>query len=307
MTADLNEVFPLRPPLPLPPGVAEDVLLQWLRTVCVEGGGNDLETYCQEDFRRFVYTLGLVNEAASPDSRRSAQCLELGGNPYFTTMLLRQFSSVDVTVANYFGRHIPPGRHSQTVAYTPFAVPLDTSRIARVGVDYWHFNIEEDVFPFEAGSFDVVMMCEIIEHLLMDPLRVLREIKRVLKPDGNLILTTPNVCRLENVARMLSGANIYDPYSGYGPYGRHNREYNKHELHMLLEHAGFHIDRMFSADVHGNVAASFFDPAAFQDLLKFRAPDLGQYIFIRARNAEPGRAKKPAWLYRSYGPEELDG
>ena len=68
------------------------------------------------------------------------------------------------------------------------------------------FNIEGGAFPFEDDHFDVVLFCEIIEHLTNDPLVALREIKRVLKPDGVLVLTTPNVNRLENVIRMIQGS-----------------------------------------------------------------------------------------------------
>ncbi|MFZ1860851.1 MAG: methyltransferase domain-containing protein [Candidatus Competibacter sp.] len=145
-----------------------------------------------------------------------------------------------------------------------------------------------------------------MEHLLMDPAKVLREIKRILKPNGQLILTTPNVSRLENVARMLSGTNIYDPYSGYGPYGQHNREYNKHELNLLLNYVGFNLQVMFSADVHDNNAAQFFDLTILQDELNYRQYDLGQYIFLSATNEGVDRGKKPAWLYRSYLSDEVD-
>ena len=112
------------------------------------------------------------------------------------------------------------------------------------------FNIEEDEFPFEDNSFDVVLFCEMLEHLLMDPVAALRQIHRVLRP-GVLVLTTPNVSRLDNAVAMVNGVNIYDPYSGYGPYGRHNREYNRHELHHLLEFAGFDVEASFTADGHG--------------------------------------------------------
>ena len=89
-------------------------------------------------------------------------------------------------------------------------------------------------FPVRAtASFDFVLFCEIIEHLLMNPLHALREIHRVLEPGGLLVLTTPNVARLGNVLRWSRGDNIYDPYSGFGPYGRHNREYTLHELDRL--------------------------------------------------------------------------
>jgi hypothetical protein len=121
----------------------------------------------------------------------------------------------------------------------------------------------------------------------------------VLRPGGTLILTTPNVARLENVARLISGANIYDPYSGYGPYGRHNREYNKHELHLLLAYAGFEPDESFTADVHPNGAYAYADPEMLRVQLEFRKHDLGQYLFTRSRRADAAHDRKPDFLYRS--------
>jgi 2-polyprenyl-3-methyl-5-hydroxy-6-metoxy-1,4-benzoquinol methylase len=45
--------------------------------------------------------------------------------------------------------------------------------------------------PFADASFDVVTCMEVIEHV-EDPERVLGELHRVLKPDGLLLLSTPN-------------------------------------------------------------------------------------------------------------------
>lgn len=121
-----------------------------------------------------------------------------------------------------------------------------------------------------------------------------------------MILTTPNVARLENVARMIAGANIYDSYSGYGPYGRHNREFNRHELVLLLEYVGFKVDVIFTADVHLNCANDFVDISKIATLLESRKHDLGQYIFVRAINSGTDKGKKPAFLYRSYPDDELE-
>lgn len=55
---------------------------------------------------------------------------------------------------------------------------------ARVGL------LEEQHYP--DGSFDVVTMMHVIEHV-PDPLRTLREVYRILRPGGRLIMLTPNL------------------------------------------------------------------------------------------------------------------
>jgi len=287
--------FPLSPALPLPDGINEAALYAFLDSTCVaDAPPTEMQAYCRSDFRRFVYTWGLARG-------EGGRALELGANPYFTTMLLREFSNLDLTLANFFRDEFPvAGR--QEVVYADRV----TGEPGRVEFDFDHFNIESGSFPYADASFDLVFFCEIIEHLLMDPLSVLREISRVLRPGGSLILTTPNVARLENVAKLISGANIYDPYSGYGPYGRHNREYNKHDLHLLLTYAGFQPEESFTADVHPNGAYTFAEPAALLNLLTFRKYDLGQYIFTRSRLTDKGRSKKPDFLYRSYPPGDIE-
>lgn len=59
-------------------------------------------------------------------------------------------------------------------------------------------------FPFEDHSFDFVFAGEIIEHLV-DTKKFLREIKRVLKPNGFLILTTPNLAHIVDRVRFIFG------------------------------------------------------------------------------------------------------
>jgi len=291
-----GEIFPLNPPLPFPASdITEKQLFDFVTSIRVEDGPEEeLRGYATHDFRRFVYTLGLAQGLRG-------RCLELGANPYFTTMLLKQFTQLELSLGNYFGPQ-PVSQGSQGVEFRDFISEERKS----LTFTFEHFNVEEERFPYEDAAFSVVVFAEIIEHLLNDPLKVLREIRRVLKPGGQLILTTPNVNRLENVARMLSGANIYDPYSGYGPYGRHNREYNKHEMNLLLTYAGFTIQEMFTADVHANNAWHFFDLTKLRSQLKFRQADLGQYIFLRAICSGVDQGKKPSWLYRSYPTDELD-
>lgn len=294
LSASVESKFSLRPPLPLPEDLSEEQLFNFVTAVRVSDAPEaEMKAYGTHDFRRFVYTLGLTHGL-------TGDCLELGANPYFTTMLLKQFQSFNLTLANYFGA-AESGRASQTVTFRE----LLSQQRAEATLEFDHFNIENESFPYPDNSFDLVIFAEIIEHLLNDPCKVLREIHRVLKPGGRIVLTTPNVARLENVARLISGENIYDPYSGYGPYGRHNREYNRHEIIQLLKFEGFFPEQHFSADVHANNAAAFTSIDKLKSLVQFRAADLGQYIFVRAYKHGATPKLRPSWLYRSYPAEEL--
>ena len=274
------------PPQQLPAGWTEAALREFVTSIQVEDGpADELKNYANDDFKRFIYTLGLVPE--TPGLR----ILELGANPYFTTTLLQKFRQAELHLANFFATgNEPEGNQNVTIHQTGEII----------NYSYKHFNVEEDEFPYADDMFDVVLFCEIVEHLLKDPVHALAEIRRVLKPGGTLIVTTPNVVRLENVRKMIAGENIYDPYSGYGPYGRHNREYTQQDLFSLLSANGFRPNSLFTADVteREDSFASIDQIAA----LRNRRPELGQYIFCRSTlntDAKKTPPVRPEWLYRS--------
>lgn len=280
----------------LPDGVTRESLHQMLSSLSIDGApAAELAGYLSEDFERFVLTWNLARNS-------TGRALEVGANPYFTTLLLRELTDLDLELTNCFAPDDPGAVRSQRISYrTVSGVDVDAE------ATYRPVNVEEDRFPYSDESFDVVLFCEVIEHLQTDPVAAIEEIHRVLRPGGRLVLSTPNVARLENVARLIAGANIYDPYSGYGAYGRHNREYTRHELHRLLLYSGFRSIESFSADVHDHHADSFVDAAELTSLLQRRQPDLGQYLFVTAEKADLERAgHRPSFLYRSLPPGVIE-
>jgi 2-polyprenyl-3-methyl-5-hydroxy-6-metoxy-1,4-benzoquinol methylase len=58
--------------------------------------------------------------------------------------------------------------------------------------------------PFEPASFDVVLCGDLIEHL-RDPERFLARVRPLLRSDGRLVLTTPNVANWANRLGLLLG------------------------------------------------------------------------------------------------------
>ena len=62
----------------------------------------------------------------------------------------------------------------------------------------------DDALPFEAGTFDVVVAGELLEHL-RDPRRVVSEVLRVLRSGGTFVGSVPNAYRLKNRLRFLTG------------------------------------------------------------------------------------------------------
>jgi len=88
--------------------------------------------------------------------------------------------------------------------------------------------------PFDDNHFDAACMFQVIEHIVED-VAILREVRRVLKPGGILILTTPN-----RVMRV--------PY-GEMPWNiEHIREYYPEELTAICKQAGFSKVEMLGID-----------------------------------------------------------
>ena len=82
-----SSIFPLNPPLPLPEGIIEQHLFEFVTSVRVKDAPEaEMKTCGMNDFKRFVYTWGLAKNI-------NGECLELGENPYFTTMLFKKFTN----------------------------------------------------------------------------------------------------------------------------------------------------------------------------------------------------------------------
>jgi 2-polyprenyl-3-methyl-5-hydroxy-6-metoxy-1,4-benzoquinol methylase len=234
--------------------------------------------YIGNSIERFRTTMALVPELAP-----GARVLELGSNPYYLTRLLLR-RGLDVTCANWFSG--APGRFEHVL--------VNHTTGATTTIVYDHFNVEHHPFPYADEAFDLVLCCEILEHLPNDPTHMLAEIHRVSRPGASLLVTTPNAARAENVERILRGENVYEHLSGYGVYGRHNRVYTLPELRSFVTDIGFDVERLFSRDTYWRPEGDWPVPATADQRHR------GDTLFLLAqRGTEATRWSYPGWLYQS--------
>ncbi len=111
------------------------------------------------------------------------------------------------------------------------------------------FDVEKDRYPFADATFDGVLCCEVIEHLLYDPAWMLHEVNRILKPNGWLLLTTPNATSYHMIRKAVMGTHPMEHslyFHGEKEPGlpiQHTREYTFWEIVELLRVCGFRSER----------------------------------------------------------------
>lgn len=267
------------PVIPLPPDVTDGAALRarLAETDLFGAAQAEADGYLADAFDRFRITMALL-----PELPEGATVLELGSNPYFLTRLLRE-RGLDVTCANWFGPDSGFGDRGEQVV-------TESGSVHAYRFD--HFNIEEDRYPYDDATFDLVLFCEILEHLPADPIHALCEINRVLRPGGTVIITTPNASRLSNLLRITRGDNVYEELSGYGTYGRHNREYTVDELQQLLTEVGFDVQRVMAVDIGHAPDPALLPPGA-------SPADRGENLFAVATGTGRPRWRYSRWLYSS--------
>jgi len=109
------------------------------------------------------------------------------------------------------------------------------------GVITQKVNLNYENLPYENNFFDAIVCLDVIEHII-NPFHLLAEIKRVLKPQGVLILTTPNFRKIKNILYLLvigkfpktsTDASFWD--------GGHLHYFTFKDIKWLLKCHGFSI------------------------------------------------------------------
>lgn len=188
-------------------------------------------TYADEQAERYAVIRELLERRVPPP----ADVVELGAAPGDQAVALARagyrVTAVDIGVASD--------------AWDGDAEGTMIREFDRAGVELVLWDLEQHPYPLGDAAFDAVLLTEVLEHLRDYPLRALEEARRILRPRGLLVLTTPNAAYVANRARLLVGQSVHSPLGDwmYGlPHARHAREYTLAETRELAVRAGFDVE-----------------------------------------------------------------
>jgi SAM-dependent methyltransferase len=189
----------------------------------------DDDEYFRTHSRRYALLLDLVRDLTP------RKILVVG--PSYESALLRQaFPDARVNTLGWYDDRFP----------------------LREGEQHTDFDLNESEYP-ELEPHDLIVCGEVIEHLHVPPLPVLRFLAGALSPEGRLVLQTPNAVALPKRLRLLIGRNPYAPIRNEPRNPGHFHEYTVREVRGLLEAAGL--------DVLQLITANYFDHGSPQNRL----------------------------------------
>ena len=225
--------------------------------------GEWLAGYRRQHRDRLAADLRLVERHVAPGAR----ILECGAVPLLATGALARLgyevSAVDVA----------PERFSRA--------------IAGLGLDVRKCDLEREPLPFADETFDAALFNELFEHLRINPIATLEQVRRVLKTGGALLLSTPNLrsfrglrnLLLRNRAHAASGG-VYRQYQKLETLGHmgHVREYTTREVSDFLARVGFRVERLIYRGGHGRGVVGIAERLApsmrpFFTLVAAKSPD----------------------------------
>lgn len=155
------------------------------------------------------------------DLKNNDKVLEMGcGSAYFFSVLKRYFSKI-----KFF--------------YSGIDMEKDAVQAAQFfcGPEASISNGDVSALHFQNGQFDKILYLDVIEHV-KDDQKSLNEAFRVLKPNGSLIVSTPNS------SALLTDTFFCEYLHDHGHMANQRHGYTEKELSLLLKNAGFEVERI---------------------------------------------------------------
>ncbi len=175
-------------------------------------------------------------------NREDATVLEFGASE-FSAIYPMFFSNLSLDIAD---RPVPEDfiGFTSTVALGR----LKARNYFNVDLNQPHLFLEyARVLP----RYSHIIFCEVLEHLVVNPIEVFTFLIGLLRDDGLIYLTTPNFFSYKNLQRMGSWENpqeVYPAANGNWDAHFHHREFSLKELLRFAESSGGVVKAFYHSD-----------------------------------------------------------
>ena len=154
-----------------------------------------------------------------------------------------------------------------------YPIDIDNSKFQYKKLKCQRMDLNKKI-PFEDDFFDLVVSVETIEHL-ENPWFFIREISRIIRPKGQLIITTPNITNLfSRILFLFFGRYILFCKSDIFKKGGHITPLTKWTLEGILEKGNFYIEDVECSSAYIPILKRYF---------KTKILNLGHILIISAR------------------------
>ena len=185
--------------------------------------------YIQMQKKRISYTIEYIDFIVKNNlPNKKIKLLDIGTTPF--TFLYKEYFNIEVSTID--------------------KTKLLSNRCKLRDINFKKCDLMKEIIPFNNKEFDICIFTEVFEHLVVRPATIFKEIHKILKDEGFLIFSTPNIATLFNRIKFLLGKPVLESldkvfqedHGDEWPHGiGHLREYTMSELVNLLKKYQFNI------------------------------------------------------------------
>jgi len=180
------------------------------------------DSYLESQGKRYIFLMDLIKKYVRERKNKKMNILIIGP-AYDAKLILESYKNLDVVC---------------------------------LGIDHFHFNFAKMViydlnnlnnkstWP-QLDKFDLVICCEVIEHLTVNLTEIYNFFKNYMKSSSNLIIQTPNALAFGRRIQILLGKNYYLLAEDLKRAATHLREYTFSELRDRANECGLIIIKYY--------------------------------------------------------------
>ncbi len=222
---------------------------------------NRPKNYLSDHAHRFYETYKVASKLCGD----GAEVLSIGAGRAFVEMALAEDQKAKISVFDF-----------------EEAIERNKDQYSINGYDCYAGNFLEDLLILKNKKFDVVLFCEILEHIPMPPAKQLMILREFLKDGGSLLFTTPNFANITNCIKLFMGKSIvtsaerlFSPVCAENE-NVHRREYTMAELRAALTQADY--ESFIERHIWGKMPTTWRAKTIY--ILEFIVPRFRPYCLV---------------------------